>query len=176
METETMSQSAPKRIDTVTTFAQNSPEEHERIKSEVDNSNDYCVDESAEFVEEHLQLLSDELRKLHTPARESFDLAMKLNPEYVNSKDFRLMFLRADQFNASRAARRMAEHFDFKLELFGVNKLGRPITFQDLNDDDRVCLMTGFIQFLGHKDNNRPVGLVGGRYVWLPGYSYVRNP
>jgi len=31
METEIMSQSAPKRIDTVTTFAQNSPEEHERI-------------------------------------------------------------------------------------------------------------------------------------------------
>ena len=81
----------------------------------------------------------------------AFREAQKINPDYVNSKEFRLSFLNAWMFYVDRngkddyvrkvvkeAARMIALHFYVKKDLFGNGEiLGRDVKLTDLNDDDR---------------------------------------
>jgi hypothetical protein len=69
-----------------------------------------------------------------------------------------MKFLRAEKFDASLAATRMALHFDEKLILFQEEKLARDILLSDLNEDDMACLKTGYLQVLPELDfGNRKV-------------------
>ena len=71
------------------------------------------------------------------------------------------MFLRGERFEADKAAHRLVKHFEYKKNLFGESKLTRPITYDDLNDNDRASLNAGFVQFLGEKDIlGRTVGFI----------------
>ena len=81
----------------------------------------------------------------------AFREAQKINPDYVNSKEFRLTFLNAWMFYVDRngkddyvrkvvkeAARMIALHFYVKKDLFGNGEiLARDVKLTDLNDDDR---------------------------------------
>lgn len=69
--------------------------------------------------------------------------AEELNPTYVRDDQFRLKFLRADRFDAKKAALRMARHFEAKLDLFGESKLCEDITQNDLTPGDMDALVTG---------------------------------
>ena len=74
------------------------------------------------------------------------------NPDYVNRRDFRLMFLRADRFHPGKAAMRIVQHFEFKLELFGYEKLAKQITFDDLDEFDKESVMSASVWFLEDYD------------------------
>jgi hypothetical protein len=63
-----------------------------------------------------------------------------------------MMFLRCDEFRVKNAAKRMMKHFDMKIELFGVDKLGRDITLNDFDPFDIECLNAGFFQVLPTRD------------------------
>jgi hypothetical protein len=81
----------------------------------------------------------------------AFREAQKINPDYANSKEFRLTFLNAWMFYvdkngkedyvkevAKEAARNIALNFYVKKDLFGNGEiLGRDVKLTDLNDDDR---------------------------------------
>lgn len=65
--------------------------------------------------------------------------------ENVTSEEFLLIFLRSEHYNESKAAMRLVRFFDQKRELFGVDKLWRKILQDDLNDDDKEVLRSGFV-------------------------------
>jgi hypothetical protein len=64
------------------------------------------------------------------------------------------MFLRSEYFNSRKAARRLVDHFQLKLVLFGLEKLVTDITMDDLPDDALDCLHCGHIQILPVKDSS----------------------
>jgi hypothetical protein len=97
----------------------------------------------------------------------AYNLAMSLNARYVTDEKFRLIFLRSCDFDVDRAAKRMAMHFEKKLELFGTNRLCQTITQQDLTVDDHECLQSGQSQLLPYRD-------VSGRAVFFQALSHYR--
>jgi hypothetical protein len=93
--------------------------------------------------------------------KSAYDLALHQSPEYVNNRNFHLMFLRSTEFDAHQAAQKLVNHFDFKMELFGQEKLAKDITYVDLNENDRECLKSGWIQILPATDRiGRPIVFV----------------
>lgn len=90
-------------------------------------------------------------KRRHKPA---YAKALFLCPGYVNDPGFILMFLRSSQFDVFHAAKCILVHFEEKLKLFGVEKLGRKITFDDLNEDDKAALLSGSQHVLPKKDRS----------------------
>jgi hypothetical protein len=108
------------------------------------------VKETPETIEQKLSELEKALLKL--AQKDAYDLAESMDPEYVQRKEFRLRFLRADHFVAKNAALRMARHFQAKLDLFGRCKLAQDIVQDDLNEDDMAVLYAGSHQILPMRD------------------------
>ena len=107
--------------------------------------------ENPEMIQYHLHLLEQELQlpRYHnhsssSSASEAFHIAMNQNSEYV--RGMYLVFLRCELFDVRQTAERLMKHFDFKRQLWGSEKLGRDITLNDFNAEDRQCLESGFLQ------------------------------
>jgi hypothetical protein len=64
------------------------------------------------------------------------------------------MFLRADRFDAEKAAKRFTLWLDWKLKLFGQERLCQwHIGLDDLDDDARWTVKSGFFQMLPERDS-----------------------
>jgi hypothetical protein len=116
-------------------------------------------------VEETPALLANSLIQLHQAldaiepiAKEGFLQAKKECPDYVNSDDFLLPFLRAERFNASRAAGRIVLYWDQKVLLFpnGKDAFG-PISLDTLQESDLALLRTGGLSLLPKDAHGRAV-------------------
>ncbi|KAL3924690.1 MAG: hypothetical protein SGILL_000890 [Bacillariaceae sp.] len=81
---------------------------------------------------------------------EAYLEAMAQNEKYVQS--LFIGFLVRDRFVVSKAAKRMLEHFDFKLELWGKNTLGRDVMQSDMDKEDMAALKRGMYQYLPRRD------------------------
>ena len=78
------------------------------------------IDELPEFVTQKRVELDAILRKLASKKSSSaYRLAVAVNPEYVSSESLQLMFLRSEEFDANKAAKKMVKFFEAKLDLFG---------------------------------------------------------
>lgn len=73
------------------------------------------IEENNDFVEECLSQLDLEISKIRK--RSLYDKALFLSPRKVNSKKFRLMFLRSEQYDPVKAATRLVKHFQYKVEV-----------------------------------------------------------
>jgi len=84
----------------------------------------------------------------------AFAKAKRLDPDYVSQKDLYLKFLIAETFCPKGAASRMRSYFEYKLELFGPERLTKDIRIQDLLVDpmDRETLESGLFQILSLRD------------------------
>jgi hypothetical protein len=109
------------------------------------------VNEEPAFVSTILQELENHLNviKWNTAYAE----AEALSTEYVVNHDFRMMFLRSEQYTVKDAAERMIRFFDLKQALFGTEKLVKDITLEDLDEDDTECLTSGYAQISPKKDS-----------------------
>lgn len=100
--------------------------------------------------------LREELKNIR--GKPELERAQFLCSSYADDPKFLLMFLRSENFVVKSAAVRMVTHFKHKLHLFGIEKLAKPITLEDLDDDDMDALLTGWVQPLSQKDRSgRPV-------------------
>eukprot|EP00980_Cylindrotheca_fusiformis_P020508 scaffold7564_cov117-Cylindrotheca_fusiformis.AAC.2 len=90
-----------------------------------------------------------------------YELAEKMDRDYVTNRDFQIMFLRANRYVMSsgqlryhpkRAAEHMKKFFETKCMLFGKDKLVKDITLDDLDEDDRNGLRRGNLQILPTRD------------------------
>jgi hypothetical protein len=111
---------------------------------------DLIVEETPELVANRLAAMEVELQKIHK--KPAYDLALQRNKEYVTGRRLRLQFLRAEYFDANKAAARLVKYFEGKLELFGPEVMARPIYLSDLDSDDLEPLQSGLFQFLPARD------------------------
>jgi hypothetical protein len=105
-----------------------------------------------EFVASRLDDLEWELD--HHKTGTAYEAAAEMSEEYISNRAFRLQFLRAHNFDARTAARRIIEYFEGKRSLFGKEKLTKDITLEDLDEDDLATLKSGYLQLLPMKDRS----------------------
>jgi hypothetical protein len=114
-----------------------------------------------EEIEETSELLSQKFFDFETrlatkiqslPSNSALRIAAEQFSDYIQDPIFRLMFLRADRFDVEKAVSRMAEFLEIKKYLFGMEKLGKTITLDDLDRNDRASLESGFLQVLPVRD------------------------
>ncbi|KAL3934318.1 MAG: hypothetical protein SGBAC_009939 [Bacillariaceae sp.] len=98
-----------------------------------------------------------------------YELAERMDHDYVSNSGFRLKFLRAkryttpegqNRYDPRRAADLIIDFFNTKHTLFGRDKLVKDITMNDLNPEDRKGLARGSLQVLPNPD-------MGGRTVLI---------
>ena len=61
--------------------------------------------------------------------RYEYNLAHFLAPSVVKDRTFRLMFLRAENYNPRTAARRIIKHFEYKATIWGNEKVATKINY-----------------------------------------------
>jgi hypothetical protein len=108
------------------------------------------IEETPELIERCLFDLETGIQKI--PKKAAYDQAKATAPESVDCRKFRLMFLRAERFDANNAAARLVKYFEGKLKLFGADKLTKIITMEDLDEDDLATLKSGYLQLLPERD------------------------
>jgi hypothetical protein len=129
---------------------------------------DERIEETPDFVTECLRVL--DLRLSAIAKKPAYDLAIRTSIDYVMDRKFRLMFLRAECFDAQKAAMRLARFMDFKLELFGEKALTRYLYLSDLDKESFEFLKAGGIQMLPARD--RAGRVVLGDYSLLGRISF----
>jgi hypothetical protein len=83
------------------------------------------------------------------------------------------MFLRADRYDAKKAANQMALYFTSKLDFFGEDLLGKEITLEDLDADDIACVNTGSVHILREKGRSgRTITFIAQMYLK---YNHWKN-
>lgn len=129
-------------------------EEREIAMAELHGVADIPAEEAPDRLEVLLKNILEEIAKLpkSNKERRAWDRAVFLRPSLLHDKEFLTMFLRADRYDPASTARRLCKHFHYKLELFGEERLVRPITMDDLNEDDIDVFRSGFFQILPKTD------------------------
>jgi hypothetical protein len=110
------------------------------------------VEERPAFIDKCLADLESEICKLEDN-KNAYEMAKKVNPEYICGRGFRLKFLRADRFVTKNAAIRLLGFLEEKLKLFGPKPLARELLLSDLNQDDMVLLRSGFFSIVPIRDS-----------------------
>eukprot|EP00529_Nitzschia_sp_RCC80_P016940 CAMPEP_0113477596 /NCGR_PEP_ID=MMETSP0014_2-20120614/20289_1 /TAXON_ID=2857 /ORGANISM="Nitzschia sp." /LENGTH=659 /DNA_ID=CAMNT_0000370695 /DNA_START=397 /DNA_END=2373 /DNA_ORIENTATION=+ /assembly_acc=CAM_ASM_000159 len=115
-------------------------------------------DSDPNIVEEKLEEFDRFVDSIHP--KDAYEMALSADPEYVRSRNFRLMFLRSQCFNVSEAAWCMVEFFAGKLDLFGPESLTRSLRYSDLKDDDIHYMNRAYQQILPSRDSAGRVVIV----------------
>jgi hypothetical protein len=108
------------------------------------------INEEPELIAKSLVELDVAIANIHN--KEAYELAEMIDPQYVHSLEFRLMFLRSERFVVKHTASRIVRHFKTKLELFGPKSLARDIRYDDLDEDAVKSLQAGHLQLLPLRD------------------------
>ena len=118
--------------------------------------------ESAEIVNDSMADLDTWIEKMkYGKQAKAYRKAEVCSPEYVKDKEFRLQFLRTDDYDAQNAGFRIFRHFEEKLRLFGETKLCKDITLDDLSEEDMEVMRNGQQQFLPVRDQSgRAISLI----------------
>jgi hypothetical protein len=139
-----------------------SMQERERAYADVHGVSEE-FEETPELIEQSLADIEVEINKVKK--KSAYDKALFLNSQHVRNREFRIMFLRADNFDAKKAAKRIILYFESKLELFGANLLAKDVTLNDLDEDDMEALLSGSFQSLPTKDQaGRAVIFISQKY------------
>jgi hypothetical protein len=123
-----------------------------------------AVQETPELISKALNVMEQSLQTIrHKPA---YDMALSIKKGYVQDPQFRLMFLRAARFDSPTAARQLVEFLEWKLKLFGTEKVCQAhIGLQDLDADARFMVESGYYQILPARDSRgRMILTIAGNY------------
>jgi hypothetical protein len=94
----------------------------------------------------------NQIQLSNNPNPSAYKQAVSVNPTFVER--YRLLCLRAENYNPQKAAANLARFFQLKLDLFGNEKLTEDIRYQDLSEEDVKHLKTGFLQQLPRRDRS----------------------
>lgn len=149
-----MSQYGSTPLDTIIAQELNQLSFQERcaVNEEIHGVEDYHFEETDAAIMTKLSALQDEIERVRV--KPAYDQAMKMSNIYVTSRKFRLMFLRAESMDPSKAATRLINFLERKLEYFGPESLARTLCSSDLDSDDQNNLKTGVLQVLPEKDRS----------------------
>eukprot|EP00934_Nitzschia_sp_Nitz4_P005869 Nitzschia sp. Nitz4//scaffold28_size193895//21364//22833//NITZ4_001625-RA/size193895-augustus-gene-0.289-mRNA-1//1//CDS//3329545862//5859//frame0 len=125
------------------------------------------TEETPDLLERCLHEIREELTKLPIRRRKCWDRAVFLRPSLEHDDKHMLLFLRGSRFDAKDAAKRLAQHYEHKAELFGAERLPHQITLDDLDEDDIACISHVSFQPLKEKDQ-------AGRAVFYFSFSDMK--
>ena len=128
------------------------------------------VTEEETFIEESFQQLESHLAKIKS--RSMYEIAEQMDPVYVRARACRLMFLRGNRYDIKDTAENMLRFFEMKHQLFGVRKLVKDITLEDLDEDDIAAMKGGFFQLAGKDSAGR---VIVATFPGLRGYMTLQN-
>ena len=95
----------------------------------------------------------------------AYEKAHQNGSRYIYDREFRLKFLRANDFDASKAAWKFVKYLDLLDKYYGMDALMRPLFFSDLNEPELDLLRDGHMQLLPSRDRSgRRVLNVMGAY------------
>ena len=113
--------------------------------------------EAVQLVEDVIDFLTS----IPTRRKSAYLLAVQQNEQYVHHYDFIMRFLRSDRYNVKDAAHRVVGFFEYKRELFGMDKLTKDIGVEDFYgpdaadpQNDRLALESGLFQLLPGNDRS----------------------
>ena len=126
------------------------------ISEEVHGVRSLAIEETPCVQDEALARLQYELVHCIPPSeKKAFDTAQSYSITYVNDRNFRLRFLRAELFDAKLAAQRLTTYLDLLLKLFGMEVLKRPLRTKDFKSkDEKSALRGGLVQLLPYRDRS----------------------
>ncbi len=140
-------------------------EDREAINEEIHGVRNLAVPETPSFVWEKLEEMERALLRIQHPwnrqhmddsgtfAGNAYTEALLLGSRYIHDSNFRLMFLRADLFDAPRAALRLVTFLQLLRDYLGPEALVRkPWTLQMFGPDDLKVLKSGIFQIFPGRD------------------------
>ncbi len=155
-------------------------EDREAINEEIHGVRTLAVPETPSFVREKLEEMERALQqKLHprhwqrmamdgsgTVANDAYREALLLGSRYIHDPNLRLMFLRAELFDASRAALRLVKFLQILWDYLGPEALvNKPWTLKMFGHDDLQAFRSGVFQIFPGRDQ-------AGRRV----HSFMEDP
>lgn len=147
--------------------------ERNAIYEEVHGVGNLCPDESQPgMVENALNDLVYELDAIPAHQKREYTQSLSMPHSYIHTRDFRMRFLRADLFDAKRAANRLVTCLQTMCFLYGPYALERPIRLSDFSKRELKVFNAGRIQLLPYRDR-------GGRrvVVGIPSQKHnLHNP
>jgi hypothetical protein len=115
-------------------------------------------EETPEFVDKCMKRLDVAISRIPAKDRKAYNKALFLKPRFQNDRKFKLQFLRAEEFDADKAAERMAKYFQQKTDLFGEDKVAKRLTIDDLTEEDLYLYKIGYMMVLPFTDRSgRPI-------------------
>ena len=162
----------PSMSSLVQEWNQLSLQERELVQGEVHGvASGFSVEETPELIQERMEQMDEEINKIRK--KSAYDKAVFLNPSYVKDPDFRIMFLRCENFQPREAAHRIVRFFECRLDFFGPDRFANRLGFLDLDKDDQEYIKSGPIQLLSQKDRS------GRAVLWetgtCKGFAQVRS-
>jgi hypothetical protein len=132
------------------------------------------VEESEHLITESLLDMEKELKLIDN--RFAYDQAERASKDYVSCRKLRLTFLRATLFDPKKAATRLVDFFNSKLELFGAEKLVKNITYEDLGEDSMEAMKQGAQQILPTRDSQGRAVLISNQSIFLSLIDKFKDP
>ena len=133
-----------------------SMEERESILYEVHGIKD-SIPETPELIETSLsqfrELVQQQANENASKRAAAYHQALSISKDYVQNQSLLVSFLRAERFDVPRAVSRYFGFFEWKLELFGLDKLCKDISLQDdFSADDMQVMQNGALSVLPNRD------------------------
>jgi len=141
------------------------------IYEEIHGVRNLAREETPELIEQSLCSMAAELDRIISSSasgevevvegrkeedyKHAYQKTRQLEKTYVNDRDFHLKFLRADLFDAKKAADRLVVHLDFLLMLFGPRALEERLQASFFNTkEEAAALRSGNVQILPFRDRS----------------------
>lgn len=141
-----------------------------KLDEEIHGVATLAPEESPEFLEQALLKLAEEIEGIpdNSLTKAAYLESQGYPNTYVNTKDFRLKFLRCELFDVPKAAIRMMKFLTVASDLFGPQLLQRSMRYSDLTKGDEKLLRKGFIQILPYRDRaGRPI------HAWVGDFDFA---
>eukprot|EP00521_Asterionellopsis_glacialis_P013524 CAMPEP_0195292766 /NCGR_PEP_ID=MMETSP0707-20130614/10811_1 /TAXON_ID=33640 /ORGANISM="Asterionellopsis glacialis, Strain CCMP134" /LENGTH=364 /DNA_ID=CAMNT_0040353329 /DNA_START=67 /DNA_END=1161 /DNA_ORIENTATION=- len=122
------------------------------------------IEETPAFLRTKQEELDSEIDLLGE--KEAYELALFMNPSYVTSTGFKLLFLRCERFNVKAAALRIVKYWDRKIEIFGMDAAFKDISLVDFRAEDQLALNLGAFRVLPARDHANRSILFCCRQYW----------
>ncbi|KAG7345161.1 hypothetical protein IV203_032692 [Nitzschia inconspicua] len=167
---------APDSIDALLSQELNrmSFQEREVICEEIHGVHSMAVTETPDFVQEKLEELEQALERIPNHEKHVYLHALKRKSPFVaDAVQLRLPMLRAEVFDAHKAAVRMVKYLDLVTDLYGSEALMRPITLSDFQPEDAQLMRLGLFQMLGGRD--RTGRRIMGNFADIPANFTIRS-
>lgn len=110
------------------------------------------VVETPEMIAKALCGLADAIDQIPAHAKQAYLRSLQTKDSHVQTKSFRLRFLRCTNFDIPISARRIVEFLEIGVDLFGEIVLQRPFRLSDFSKKELQLLRLGRLQFMQFGD------------------------